>query len=189
MTKKNPFKEPTRKQFEAIRRPYQLAIGRVALTWNGLQDSLALLFWTVIGVQNGNVPFALWHCIRSDRSQREMLKAAVTAVAWPSHFPQAKTDIMWLLDQIEKYEDRRNDALHSPFVLKIWEQGRSFEPIEWNQNPRAKKLRGKDVLAEFKWYADAAETLHMYSRSLYFALSAPGFHAWPDRPNCQCLPR
>jgi hypothetical protein len=78
-SKESLFEEPTPEEFEKITQPYQLAIGRVALAWNGLQESLADLFWVTLGIENGVIPGAVWHALQSDRLQRQVLKAAVKA--------------------------------------------------------------------------------------------------------------
>ena len=102
-------------------KPYVAALGQLALAWNGLQESFAALFWTMslngppkAGDFINDAPLWIWHSIKSDRSQREMLKAAIdhTSVDWQRS--KLKDDAIWLINEAMKLEDLRNDALHAP---------------------------------------------------------------------------
>jgi hypothetical protein len=71
--------------------PYALAIGKFGLNWNFLQYALCELFSIVtlektpqVGDRVNHVPIKIWHSLRSDRAQREMLKAAIES----SHLSQ-----------------------------------------------------------------------------------------------------
>ena len=181
MARKPTTNFPSVKQAEKISRPYMEEIGRLACAWNGLQESLADLFWAILENPNGVVPFAIWHSISSDRSQREMLKAANAKFQWPDRIKHAKKDIEWLLNETGKLADRRNDGLHAPYALITGLAGTEFRPPDHSLNPRATKLIGKDILKELKWYAATATTLHSYSRGIRFALVFPQQHAWPQK--------
>ena|SRR5258708_375181 len=58
--------------------PYVLALGKVAHAWNYLQEALALLFCTITGMDE-SIALAIWHSTTNDRTQREMLRAAIGA--------------------------------------------------------------------------------------------------------------
>ncbi|MCX7309122.1 MAG: hypothetical protein NTZ72_14715, partial [Afipia sp.] len=45
-------------------RPYAIAIGELALAWNGLHDVLGRLFWTIVGKSN-YASLAVWHSIKA----------------------------------------------------------------------------------------------------------------------------
>ncbi len=57
-------------------RPYVAALGQIPLAWNGLHSQRALLFCTVMGGRYSNQFLAVWHAIKSDRMQRDVLEAA-----------------------------------------------------------------------------------------------------------------
>ena len=134
------------------------------------------------GVENGAVPLAIWHSILSDRSQREMLKAAVQSATWAPNLLSAKDDIIWLINQAQGLADNRNDGLHSPFVLSIGKDEYSFKPMDHSLNPRAKKFAGKNVLSHIEWYAAKARALSIYSERIFHALCFPQQIPWPNRP-------
>src|SRR5882757_707531 len=89
--------------------PYQSAIGRVAIAWNGMIEALAMLYAILHAPLPQAIPYAAWNALRSDLSQREMLKA-VAAVrfhpdlndgpSWAKKFPTALSDIVDLVDRI-----------------------------------------------------------------------------------------
>jgi hypothetical protein len=177
-------------------KPYVTALGQLALAWNDLQESLADLFWTAMmngpPVAGDVVNYAalwVWHSIRSDRSQREMLKAAInrSSVDWKR--PKFQEDANWLLKKIVGLEDRRNDAIHSPLFLttrSLWGVGLGPEkiaPAVWLFNPRAIKLSERtQLLSEFRYCRDTSITLADYARAINGALINPR-RPWPDKPS------
>jgi hypothetical protein len=53
-------------------------------------------------------------------------------------------------------------------------------------NKNAKKLRGKDILAEFGWYERTADAFRIYARDINTALSDARL-PWPDKPRMPTL--
>jgi len=87
--------------------PYVTALGQLALSWNDLQESLAGLFWTSMLTappQAGNVvrytALRVWHAVKSDRSQRDMLKASFNDQAVDRGRPRFVEDANWLSPRI-----------------------------------------------------------------------------------------
>jgi len=185
--RKRSAKLYTRPEF----RPYVTALGQLALAWNDLQEMLAVMFWTVMGTGERGLPLVVWYSLRSDRSQRDMLRAAVKALAESPERgrPRLWTDVKWLLDECEKLEDARNDALHSPLVwfgdsplAQLTGAIPSVRPATFLGNPRADKLNKRsDLLAEFRWCRDKAITLADYAHLLELAISSQRY-AWPEKP-------
>lgn len=171
--------------------PYFLAIGKVSAAWNRLQDSMALLFVELHHPLPSSIPLGVWYTVKSDRGQREMLKAA--AAAWfqdddHKSLTKALNDINWLMNRIEVLEDQRNNALHAPLGISIDREERVFTMVPWTMlgNPRAMKLKGKKLLKEFEWYAEMCQTLNRFCNAVQFVIA---FHhvgeesrPWPDRP-------
>jgi hypothetical protein len=170
--------------------PYIILLGKVAHAWNHLQEGIGRLFCLVSGLCP-SIGLAIWHSSKSDRAQREMLEAALSARAadedWAQKHPKAVEDIRWLLNKTNAVADQRNDAIHAPCSLGI--EGRELEiiPIAFYGNPRAKKLRGKDILSEFAWYENSADTLKSFAREIESALMEPTRDPWPNRPQMPTL--
>ena len=63
-------------------RPYVEALGQLALAWNELHFNLSLLYCSLMGARVG-IPvdqhFAVWHALKMDRAQRDILRAAATS--------------------------------------------------------------------------------------------------------------
>lgn len=168
--------------------PYVAALGKFALSWNELQDNLCSLFSIVSlnrAPQVGDVvsyfSAHVWHSIRSDRSQREMLDAAIkhSALASANLTEHGK----WLIDRVTSLENRRNDILHSPLIS--WRMGTSrtvIVPNTFMRNPRAIGLAENiDVLKEIKSAANHALELSRYAERIAACLLNPG-QPWPEKP-------
>ena len=100
-----------------------------------------------------------------------MLKAALGARAaddeeWVSKYPKAVKDIRWLLEKANGVAEKRNDAIHAPCSLGIVGHELEIIPIDFYGNPRAKNLRGKDILSEFAWYEKGADILRLFTREI-----------------------
>ena len=204
----------TKKKVRAVRgsqrystkefKPYVVALGRLTRAWNDLQESLAALFWTLANYQpsagamiNYN-PLVIWSSIKSDRTQREMLKSVINRSA---HFwgdKRALDDLNWLLDRCNELEDLRNNAVHSPlFSVRRSLYGifaftkEEVAPAEWLFNPRAMKLAERsDLLGEFKYCHDAAIALSDFARLADQSLvnwQAPN-SSWPKKPSLPSRP-
>ncbi len=186
----------SRRYTSAKFKPYVIALGQVALAWNDLQESLAELFWTTM---NNDIPqpgdafdyqaLHVWHSIKSDRSQREMLKAAVDSSSPKWSRTEFRKDVKWLLKEATKIEDARNDAVHSPLIAVdnsfynlVFKKKEPVAPA-WNSfNPRAAKLRKKEnLLNEFRYCRDASIVISDFARDVHRALINPQL-PWPDRP-------
>jgi len=179
-----PDAEEISKNFQ----PYVIELGTLVYAWNRLHDHLAELFWCVTGIINGKIPLAIWHSTPNDRAQRDMLRAATGAklgAAGPLlgrfEHPKAGEDIIWLLNRVDELANRRNDALHSPYWFLIGPGRMSMVATDFHGSPRAKNLKDKNLLDEFKWYRGSAATLDLFAHRLIMSLRNPEI-AWPDRP-------
>ena len=102
----------TEKEFQ----PYVKAIGQLLLAWNDLHERLALLFVMSIGGGWVNRPLALWHSVRGDHGKRKMLKVAINELPDTEKGDREKLveEIIWVLENIDKLKDFRDDAAHTP---------------------------------------------------------------------------
>ena len=173
-------------------RPYVTALGQFALAWNDLQESLGALFWTLMsprpveGAFVHHEPLFVWHAIRSDRSQREMLKAAVNHLTIDWQRPLLVAETNWIVDRANELENWRNDAIHSPLFFAEGLGailGSGVRPASWQFNPRALGLAKRDdLLAEFRFCRDMAITLADYTHLIDLALINFPKRSWPGRP-------
>lgn len=182
---------PTSEDIDAtvgLRAKHAAEIGRIAIEWNSLHDTLGKLFAEVVAPERPRVAMAAWGAVASDRSKREMLRSAAI---WQFREDESEAkwlgELEWLLGQINPLEDRRNNAVHAPYGFLIEEGAVKFTPFVWSGNPRAEKLRDKDLSMEFSSCADHIRLLIVYVRDLLIMRSeASRTCAWPERPR---LPR
>jgi hypothetical protein len=133
-----------------------------------------------------------WNSIKSDRTQREMLRDALKAyfqswlgLATLQSYPTADKDLDWLLVEVGKLEDARNNAVHGPLVLDR-KGGDTVFPSPLMANPRAKRLqelidKRESLLAEFRRCRETAICLRDYGWRMDLVMSR-GRGAWPERP-------
>jgi hypothetical protein len=161
--------------------PYVTALGQLTLAWNELHETLALVFCMVMGDGMLNQYLAIWHAIKVDRAQRDILLAAVRATDG-TPYPNLVSDLEWICSKANTVEDARNDALHSPLWASWYGPGTPIvTPMTGLGHVRAQKLQAKDLLTEFRWCRDAARVLTRFARQLDAAMSHFG-SSWPDRP-------
>ena len=178
--------------------PYVVAIGRSALAWNSLQEALGGVFWALMGGQG----MAVWQSLTADRPKRDMLEAALKNMPEQFHevFPKAKSELTWLITSTMKLEDTRNNVMHAPLQLtaplKAFKSlgpkttgrskrevppGATVVPHDWQENKRAMRLTGKNILAEFRLCHETAIVLRDYANLLLHVFRTPNA-PWPERP-------
>jgi hypothetical protein len=171
-----PGWEELDKRFE----PYAIQLGWLAYSWNSLHDRLGQLFWILTGLQNGKIPLAIWNAVKNDRTQREIVRA--TAKEALTGTPSAYDAIKWILDRADVFEEHRNNALHSPLTFMIDADGPQLSSKWLSGNPRAMKLKDKDLLNEFAWYGRSANKLAVYVQRISLHLKDPAQFPMPERP-------
>lgn len=182
---------PSKEEIEAANaalKPYFIALGIVAHAWNHLHEELGKIFCAVTELDLP-IGMAIWHSLKSDRSQRDILKGAVCAAAgdpdWLKQHPNAMDGVLYLINKTNAVAEKRNDAIHAPCT--VIPGGDDFEimPVTFFGNEKAKHLRGKDILAEFSWYEKTADALKTHARAVRFALDSCG--TWPEKPRMPTL--
>src|SRR5580658_6617228 len=127
---------PTDDELNVAFADYAHFLGRVVHGWNRLHERLAELFAEVIGGPQ-SVALAVWHSSLNDRAQRNMLEAAIKAVSddrWEGKFPQAKSDIIWLICKINSLSRQRDNAVHAPAALTINNRDIEMAAIQYTQH-------------------------------------------------------
>ncbi len=181
---KTVVQPPTRDEARAILEAYTTAVGKVAHSWNYLFERLGELFCAVTEMTPA-VALAIWYAPDIDRVKVEILRAAVMACPddrWLPKLPSAKSDLIWLTEQVSHLADMRNNAVHAPCSLITGLDGTSTIASYFSGHSRAKKLRGKDILVEFDFCERWAEELSRFTRAAQSALYAPVSPSWPQRP-------
>lgn len=174
---------PSDKEVRARFEEYTLAVGKVAHAWNYFQEKLAELFSTVSRAQRG-FALAVWYSSENDRTQRNMLRAAIVAALperWPAKYTAAKDDLIDLLKRADTLAERRNDAIHAPCTLLTDAGGTEIAASFVSGHTRAKNLRGKEILVEFDWCERYTEELSRFVIAAERALSFEQI-PWPSRP-------
>lgn len=171
--------------------PYMFQLGCAVDGWNTLHEALAMLFHVILYPQasvKSSIPYAIWYSTQSDRTQREMLRAAALArfTDKETKFPHARDDIVWLLNEANTLSDKRNNAVHSPLTIsRRWEYSKPVETKVVAQDffghPRASRLRNKDILDEYQWATECADVLGLFASKLTRPLTDES-ESWPDRP-------
>jgi hypothetical protein len=173
-------------------RPYVEALGQLALAWNELHFNLSLLYCSLMGARVG-IPvdqhFAVWHALKMDRAQRDILRAAATSSGLqraPNAPASFLDDIEWLCGRADVIEDARNNAMHTP-LWGIADENDvivSVMPAAVAQgHVRAQRLaRSPNLLSEFRWCRDASICLTTYSFSVHMSIFRNFASPWPRRP-------
>ncbi|HZL58332.1 MAG TPA: hypothetical protein VFC38_01385 [Stellaceae bacterium] len=181
-------KLPTKKEVDyatSILQKHAAYIGRIAIEWNSLHHTLGELFVEVLAPDQQSAILAAWHAVPSDRSKRDMLKAAArAALSADSRFCD---ELEWACGQINALEDNRNNAIHSPYALLLENGDLKFVPNLFSGSSRARKLRDKNLQLEFESYAKNIHTINWWLKILRGLVEASAEdQAWPERP---ALPR
>jgi hypothetical protein len=174
-----PTDDEAKRQFDA----YCLSLGKVAHAWNYLFEKLGRLFVAVAG-GNPHVANAMWYAPDSDRTNLKMLKAAISTPQepwWLPEYPSANIDIIWLVKQVIKLADMRNNVIHAPCVLRT-DGGGTAMSASFNGHGLAKKLWGKEILVEFEWCERWAEKLSHFAQSIDRAIYDRQA-SWPEKPS------
>ena len=173
--------EPAQKLLEK----HAADVGMVALTWNALHEVLGELFVEAVDPNGRSVVLAVWQAVTSDRSKRMMLNSAL-AKAFGEDAKFTK-EIKWINDQLNNLEDKRNDAVHSPYILTIKDGAIKVIPYILAGNTRARKLQGKELALELQSYSSNLDRLKNFAFGLIgYSHRATDLPTWPQRP---ALPR
>ena len=148
------------------------ALGLVSIAWTSVHETLGSIFGMLLSPEMPMKAWAAWYAVTSDRSQRAMLKALMSVMFAADD--KRRIELEWVLNRLNSYEDKRNNALHSPYVMEQYPDGRlRFMPNAYRGNQRAKNLYGKELLVELKSYADHLSKLDGYVGLIQSSLPSP----------------
>jgi hypothetical protein len=170
--------------------PYATAIGQFVLAWNDLHETLAVLYWTLRGFDDKVLDE--WNAAKHDHKKRALVTRWIknTSAKSKALAPDLYIDLEWLIGQIGSLAEPRNDAAHSPLTIisDTFVNPQLFKDFKvgvapntaW-RNSRAKRLLGKDLLAEFRQGRKAASKLTDFALNMERSL-ADEHTPWPERP-------
>jgi hypothetical protein len=178
---------PLTKEGASTFRSYLTKLGAVVYSWNQLQETLAKLFWVVTDIPKGDMPLGVWHSTQNDRAQRSMLRAAIIGQTSKEFFQErdpirVKEDILWLLAEVDKLSEARNNALHASYHFVVQPLPRKMAADTIFRNPRAAKLENRELKAEFDWCEQTANELAHFASFISFSLET-SLGTWPERPS------
>ena len=182
---KRSLRTPTQRRREQERqfKPLAIELGWIVYEWNRLQEALGELFADAMGADTYTA-LSAWHAVRSDLTQREMLKAAA------AHRAQRSTPehtLLWralvdLIDEVTKLSHKRNIAIHAPlvFATDLQDGVIRVQPLDFLLNPKAGKLPTRELLTEFQWYRRSGAALANYANALHYSIN--GNSPLPPKP-------
>jgi hypothetical protein len=133
--------------------------------------------------------YALWNCIRSDRTQRETFSTTIRHRLQYREKPLEEFN--WFLKQMPGIEDRRNNIVHAPHGIDLDFDKRAFRmyPDAATGNQRAANLVSKDFHLECTNLVETIDALSKWIKKLeVIALldpAATGDEPLPERPKIQ----
>ena len=180
--------EELKKRIDTAAKPYAEAIGQLIMSWNTMQDSFCTLFCILMESNKLGKALAIWHAIKNDRSQRELVKAIAPHCSVLQKDKKAIELISWAVKCADATGSHRDDAAHSPYAIQI------AEPVELTTNfalghPKAINLKDIDLLDEFKRIRHNAGqiTCFVYHLTQYVSNLKSGEKPWPlpQKPSLQ----
>lgn len=209
---------------DARYKAYTTTIGQFVLTWNDLHEKLAFVFTAVLSHDDRKrIPekkrpeyefremerlVGIWNSSVYDRPKREMLRGIMVPLVTSDflEFSNFEEDIRWILDEADRIEEIRNNAVHAPLIHNYNEfdvspmypasqDRRKYKtvfvgagkiiPNVLMSNRRALRIAKRhsdDLLRELRWARDASAVLRDFALRIAWALlyePAP----WPRRPS------
>jgi hypothetical protein len=176
--------------FEGVER-HASALGWVVLEWCRIYEELGLLFVELVNPDNRQALLAAWHAVKSDRTQRFMLRAVAENSLCGRRAPLRRR-ILWAIGQLDSMENKRNDAVHAPVAIGLDENmvRVAVFPMLTTGNPRAQALVGNDLEKHFRVYQRNTEAIRHYLESLrpFLRAGAP-LDQLPRRPQLEGIVR
>ena len=171
---------------------YVQQVGRILWAWNRLHGALGDAFAFVISPGDMTPARAVWHAVKADTAQRDMLRALlVNTPGIPSQLSEA---LEWLLDVSGKLSQHRNDVAHVPMAQAIEAGKIEVIPDMFSGDPaRVDRLARPDRKAFHKKLQGDVISLSYYARAVAseigLLMQTPS-RPWtlPNRPRLRSIP-
>lgn len=168
------FARYTEKEFA----PYMLALGQVIVVWNDTYSSLGAFYIIIMGIDLIDRFEITWNVINSDRLKRTLLAKVLdesTVLKNNKNGDYIKSEINWILKELNSMEDKRNDFVHSPvYALRFHDAGGIYPPSAPGHR-RAENLsvavrKQKNLISELRHYRDKLTIYERYIRRINYYL-------------------
>ena len=162
-----PLKTAVRRRLDVDEQTLHAELGKLVRSWANLHEFLASILAKTLECDNA-ITYGMWHSIKSDLVQRDMLASALKAKIGilESDSEKAATlgrteistqkdetarllsEYLWVIGEITAFSHKRNDLIHSPIVF--YHDGSAsaeFEAIvsDIHHNPRATRLKNLEL--------------------------------------------
>jgi hypothetical protein len=162
-------------------------IGTVVTAWNRFQKRLGQLFAKLLTPTRLNRGLAVWHAVENDRAQRAML--AAIAHERLQNDENMHKEVRWLLGKANQLADLRNDVIHTPYLVILYEEDWSMTLTTDHESghKRAARLKDSDLAIEIQTRSNNIAKLSEFTLALRRELNRPRHkRTLPRRPS---LPR
>jgi hypothetical protein len=169
-------------------KPYAEELGNLVIDWNTMQEGFCMLFCVLLEVENFDKALAIWHLLKSDKLQRDLVDAVAPHCSLIRKDPKAIELIKWAVKHAMELGTHRDDAVHSPYVV-LMEEPISLGSLSHFNHPRALGLKEAELIGEFARIKGniKAITLFVYKLQQYIIdLKHQNEHpTLPERPSLQ----
>ncbi len=165
-----------KRQSARDRRRMQYELGRLVQTWALLQESLVGVFEQATECPP-HVANSMWHSIKSDLVQRDVLIAALQSSthllrAWKGDVQKEQRvlifeEYIWAITEINKLSHTRNDLVHSPIIFFGASGATEMDARIQHSNPRAGKLKDKELYQLSRWMCAKCDDIERHMASLW----------------------
>lgn len=177
------------KHFAGNVKSYSRTAGGILWAWNRIHAVFADCFAVLACPDNPERGLAIWHAVKADTAQRDMLTAALENTATD---PKVAEALDWLLNLMGKLSQHRNDVAHTPMAHVIdLNKPIQLAPDFFSGDPaRVNRLSRADLADFHRKFTGDLIALSYYAFCVAGELRSPRLYlAWPQRPALQCIPR
>jgi hypothetical protein len=185
-----------KKKFATDQRRLFFELGKLIHAWSLLHEWLAGIFQQATECPP-HVSNAMWHSLKSDLAQRELLLAALRSSSdllqsWTDDEKKQQkllvfSEYIWIVQEITKFSHRRNDLIHSPIMFYLASEATEYEAIvsDIHGNPRARVLKDKELYQLCRWMISFCENMNGHIHAIWRTVKATG--KLPERPKIKPL--
>ncbi len=167
---------------------YAQRIGRLLWAWNRIHSAFAVMFASFVDRRQTRAGQALWHAVKTDTAQRDMLAALLPFQT--SIRPEVAEGVEWLLEVTGKLAQHRNDVVHTP-MFQNYRRDNAVVPDATSGDPKRVQRLGRPDLRQFhRSLTDDLVALSQFAWFLASEIRFPQQH-WtsPEIPRLRSLPR
>ena len=168
--------------------PYAEELGNLVIDWNTMQEGFCMLFCVLLEVENSDKALAIWHLLKSDKLQRDLVVKVAPHCALIKKDPKVIGLIEWAVNNAMGLGNHRDDAVHSPYVV-LMQEPISLGSLSLLGHPRAIGFTDKELISEFARIRGniRAMTIFVYKLQQYIIdlKHQNGHPTLPEKPSLQ----